>query len=57
MALSPAFQDRHKELFLSFMKELENADTQGIAMSCNTDVLDLEVWPRYRSISWDLFLF
>jgi hypothetical protein len=29
------------------MKDLEKADAQGIAMSCNTDILDLEVWLRY----------
>jgi hypothetical protein len=41
------FHRRHHELFHKLLGDLEVADLQGFAMSCNKELLDLEVWLRY----------
>ncbi|KAF9502743.1 hypothetical protein BS47DRAFT_1490616 [Hydnum rufescens UP504] len=38
------FESRMRDLFLKLVRDLEHADHQGYAMSCNLPCLDLEIW-------------
>ena len=46
MENSTVFQVRHRALFNRLVAELNAADVQGTALSCNAHLFELEVWPR-----------